>query len=927
MQWHLPGGKQDRDDHTGALHGDAQIYNGNPIEITVTSSNSAELAAPTKIIYSERSSPNFTTTDAPINVGDFTASITVGGVTAKAEFTITKAAISNVAVDLTAPAAGEVPQTTVTAGTGYTATIKWNEGVEKFGFNTAYTATVTMTADSNHKFADGLAVEGWTVSNTEGVLTLTKTFDATRKAKLTEPTNVPANKTLTACCTDVNGSTLTITKAGTIEITMTTAANGAYAAGNATATLTVKKAAGTGSVIMDDWTYGETAKAPVTTSTTGNTVDSYLYESTDGKGYSNANAPTGAYEITYTGRDNSYNSSAAPTNAGDYSVTFKIPDSDLYYSGNISINFTIAKAQATVTADDKEAYIGNRMPELTYKVSGLIGSDTVSVELSCDANMNRAGETPIVVTATDSNGNYEITTVNGTLTVKMIYIPIIPSNPTYPPVVDGGDNGDVSVIPKNPEKGDTVVITPDPDNGYEVDEIIVTDKNGTPVTVTDNGDGTYSFKQPSGKVNIEVTFKEIIKVCPGDKTCPMYGYTDLDMTAWYHDGVHYCIENGLMSGYGDGIFKPNADTTRAMITVMLWRLNGSPVVNDLLDFEDVEEGQWYTEAIRWAKSEGIAEGYGNGYFGTAGGGQFLSQQFCGGLGVAVYGSIGDQHALILRTIRGPGVVLVQIIAQIFLQYRAVERADGLNVQLGGFFQQRLNLHTIFAHDADVVAACFAGPVLVCIQRTELAETVGGEQHLVAGIISHNDFRPVYHGRTYEGQGVTPQCQRIALFHDHAAVGIVRAKKLLHHDEGFGRGYYNCIREGFHEYSDVGRVVRLHVLYDQIVWTAAVQLGTQAGHPFLAKAAVHRIHDGNFVVADHVRIIGHAVGNHVLPLKQVNVVIVDADVTDIVGNKHNNRLLSYVSICFDYTANTSVLQYGNQNKKAGAANRPGRCTDQ
>jgi len=45
-------------------------------------------------------------------------------------------------------------------------------------------------------------------------------------------------------------------------------------------------------------------------------------------------------------------------------------------------------------------------------------------------------------------------------------------------------------------------------------------------------------------------------------------------------------------------------------------LNGSPVVNYLLDFEDVEEGKWYTEAIRWAKSEGVAEGYGNGFFGT-----------------------------------------------------------------------------------------------------------------------------------------------------------------------------------------------------------------------------------------------------------------------------------------------------------------------
>lgn len=255
------------------------------------------------------------------------------------------------------------------------------------------------------------------------------------------------------------------------------------------------------------------------------------------------------------------------------------------------------------------------MPELTYKVSGLIGNDTISVELSCDANMNRAGETPIVVTATDPNGNYEITAINGTLTVE--YFPYIPPiiTPTYPPVVDGGDNGDVDVSPKNPEKGDTVVITPDPDAGYEVDEIIVTDKNGNPITVFDNGDGTYSFKQPSGKVNIEVTFKEIIKVCPGDKTCPMYGYTDLDMTAWYHDGVHFCIENKLMNGTSTTTFAPGATTSRAMIVTILWRLAGEPVVNYAMSFEDVAADTWYTEAIRWAASEGIVNGYSDTAFG------------------------------------------------------------------------------------------------------------------------------------------------------------------------------------------------------------------------------------------------------------------------------------------------------------------------
>ncbi|WP_366558951.1 S-layer homology domain-containing protein [Flavonifractor sp. An306] len=53
-----------------------------------------------------------------------------------------------------------------------------------------------------------------------------------------------------------------------------------------------------------------------------------------------------------------------------------------------------------------------------------------------------------------------------------------------------------------------------------------------------------------------------------------------------------------------------------MLAAILWRLEGSPVVNYAMDFADVEEGQWYTEAIRWAASEGIVTGYGDGAFGT-----------------------------------------------------------------------------------------------------------------------------------------------------------------------------------------------------------------------------------------------------------------------------------------------------------------------
>lgn len=74
--------------------------------------------------------------------------------------------------------------------------------------------------------------------------------------------------------------------------------------------------------------------------------------------------------------------------------------------------------------------------------------------------------------------------------------------------IEDPKGGGVVISDENPETGDTVTITPIPDEGKEVAKVIVKDENGNEVPVTDNGDGTYSYVQPDGDVTIEVTFKD-----------------------------------------------------------------------------------------------------------------------------------------------------------------------------------------------------------------------------------------------------------------------------------------------------------------------------------------------------------------------------------------------------------------------------------
>ena len=104
-------------------------------------------------------------------------------------------------------------------------------------------------------------------------------------------------------------------------------------------------------------------------------------------------------------------------------------------------------------------------------------------------------------------------------------------------------------------------------------------------------------------------------VCAKDDSCPLGAFGDLTATAWYHDGVHYCLENGLMRGVSGGKFLPDGSTTRAQLVTILWRLEGNPAPVSAAGFSDVADGVWYAEAVRWAAGCGVVKGYDNGCFG------------------------------------------------------------------------------------------------------------------------------------------------------------------------------------------------------------------------------------------------------------------------------------------------------------------------
>ena len=92
-------------------------------------------------------------------------------------------------------------------------------------------------------------------------------------------------------------------------------------------------------------------------------------------------------------------------------------------------------------------------------------------------------------------------------------------------------------------------------------------------------------------------------------------FTDLTAGAWYWDAVAYVYRHDMMAGYGDNLFGPNDDLSRAQLCQIVYNMEGQPAVTGGSAFTDVADSAWYADAVTWAAENGIVGGYGGGLFG------------------------------------------------------------------------------------------------------------------------------------------------------------------------------------------------------------------------------------------------------------------------------------------------------------------------
>ena len=599
---------------TEYTYGDTFAPAGLVITVTYDDGTTAD------VTYSESNQNDFSFSSA-LNVATTAVIVTYGGKTAEIPVTVEKQSVIAPENAGSKVFTGETLSADVDV-TDKPYTVTTNAG----GINVGnYDVVLTLTDPANYKWSDSedatktitFAITPATALHLDTTATMVKNHaNYTDEIDLTEVSGYPQNPgavpTFTVTSGTYNGLTsVTVDASGVLTLV-------ADKTTNDTADTVVVNV--TGMLNYADTTtitvaVSYTDKVPVEIS--GITAADAVYSGTAQLGYSGT--PTSAYDgeyvFTYVGTgDTVYGPTAdAPTEVGSYSVTISVPESSAQYSGSTTINFTIEQAEPTVGTLPTASSIKRSLALSKSTLSGgvMLGADGNALAgtfawKAPNTVMNASGNmTAIVVFTPEDTVNYEA--VELTVTVRV-----------YTPNTDDGiytvnfkTNGAAIIQSQQVEKNGKAEKPADPEKegyifGGWYTDYACTDKFSFSTKITSS---ITLYAKWTKATETSSKWDGGFDDCPKDETCPIDAFTDANAKAWYHDGVHFCLDNGLMVGYPDDLFMPDAGTTRAMLVTMLWRFEGAPVVNYLMMFDDVEQDAWYAEAVRWAASEGIVLGY------------------------------------------------------------------------------------------------------------------------------------------------------------------------------------------------------------------------------------------------------------------------------------------------------------------------------
>ncbi len=255
----------------------------------------------------------------------------------------------------------------------------------------------------------------------------------------------------------------------------------------------------------------------------------------------------------------------------------------------------VLNGQLTVAAKIGESEYGTLQEAVNAAKSG----DTIVLTQDCDEKISVSGKSVTIDLDGHTYDKDKITLGSRcSMSVSDDKITITYSAPSgggssssssgdYTVSVENSKHGTVTVSPKRADKGDTVTITVKPDNGYELDELTVTDKDGDTVKLQSKGGNKYTFTMPGSKVTVEATF-----TLEKEENLP---FADVAEDYWAVEEITWAYENGYMNGVSAERFAPGSTVTRQQLWMVLARLTEFNPSN-------------MTEAQHWAVESKISDG-------------------------------------------------------------------------------------------------------------------------------------------------------------------------------------------------------------------------------------------------------------------------------------------------------------------------------
>ena len=379
----------------------------------------------------------------------------------------------------------------------------------------------------------------------------------------------------------LEGNVLTITKAGTIKVNLTTAQTDNYNAGAAvTATLTVDKATPTVSITADKSTLTGSGTVKLTVSSNGVPAEGNVEVTCDN-------------DITVTKNGDGTFTAALPNATKTYTFTASYAGDDNHESADKSCKVSVTRRSSSGGGSSSGSIYAVSVPstkngDVTVSPQKASKGDNVTITVKPDS-----GYQLDELTVTDKNGNTLKLTDKGngkyTFTMPAGKVEV---NATFAKKVETSPFSDVST-----------------NDGY-YEAVKWAQEKGITGGI---GGGLFGPNQPCTRAQI-VSFLWRAAGSPEPKN--MSSFSDVSADSYYAKAVAWAVENGITSGTGDGKFSPDVTCTRAQSVTFLYRAFGAPAVSGSTAFSDVPADTYYTAAVKWAAENGITGGIGGGLFGS-----------------------------------------------------------------------------------------------------------------------------------------------------------------------------------------------------------------------------------------------------------------------------------------------------------------------